>query len=241
MYTRVTLGTSKYPSKMPCWHAFHPHNSMSHNGSTSTRMISRKIYRNPSANKRSHAEWSSRDPPAPTNSNGNSGSNCEFFLFFFSEGKMEGLCHWPALDHMQNLHVAPPRHQSTFHLQLLVVQRAEEASHPLETWALGGCWCTKGSGQMEKQMDEWRIKSAVSSLGVIFTSFWYRNLQVEQEFMFPFAFAFIKIAEVWIVHEQYRKVGVSHSRLPRLEKLIYCDHSVSPEGSECPSRCLEQI
>ena len=94
------------------WHAFHPHNSMSHNDSTSTRIISRKIYR------KSIRQGDVRMP---------------------SEAPEIHLCHWPALDHMQNLHVAPPRHQSTFHLQLLVVQRAEEASHPLETWALGGC------------------------------------------------------------------------------------------------------
>ena len=152
------------------WHAFHPHNSMSHNGSTSTRMIS-------------HREKSTGNPSAKGN------------VRMPSEAPEIHLCHWPALDHMQNLHVAPPRHQSTFHLQLLVVQRAEEASHPLETWALGDVLVH------ERLRPKWKSKWISSLLGVIFSSFWDRNLQVQQEFMFPFAFAFVKIAEVWIAHE----------------------------------------
>ena len=110
------------PSKMPFWHVtterfnLNPH--LSHRKSTPNH---RRHVRMPSEALEIHL------PIQPT------------AMATAETAKIEGLCHWPTLDHMQNFHEAPPRHQSTFHLQLLVVQRAEEASHPLETRALGVC------------------------------------------------------------------------------------------------------
>lgn len=179
------------------WHAFHPHNSMSHNGSTSTRIIREKsIGIHPPRDVRMPSEAPEIHLPIQPTAMATA-ETAKVFLFWGKDGGPVSLTSFGSYAKSPCGTTTAP---INFPLATVSCAKSWRSIAPIGNMGTGRCVSAR------KAVAKWKSKWVSSLLGVIFSSFWYRNLQVKQEFMFPFTFAFVKIAEVWIAHEHLEKL-----------------------------------